>query len=62
MHEYAFVSCIAAHLEAGKLFTTHLGEVLTFSSVNKGTDLHAKPLFFRAPITILERFVTTFGA
>jgi hypothetical protein len=48
-------------LETGKFFTAHLGEVLTFPSVDKGTDLQDKPLLSRTPVPVFERFIAAFG-
>ena len=62
MQEYLFILCLTTLLETGKLFTTHLGEVVTFPSVDKGTDIRDKPFLFRTPVTVFEGLIAASGS
>ncbi len=44
-------------LQACQFFSAHARKVFAFPLVYEGTCLYCKPIFFRAPETVFERFV-----
>ena len=61
MQEYVFSSFFPGLLEDGKSFTAHLGKIITFPSIDKGTYLLGKPSLLGTPVAIFEGFVAALG-
>ena len=50
---------VLSGLQAGIFFPAHEGKIIAFSFIYKRAHFLAKPFFFRTPVAVFERLVTT---